>query len=107
MALLDHKNLEDIEFTPLGAVIGMVKSGISVVITSFILIESSVMFSRFKETEDGVLVSAARGMKSLLYVILAMAVIGLIHSIIEFFVIFVMLLNVVSIVLPKGCNTCN
>ena len=82
MALLDHKNLEDIEFTPLGAVVGMVKSGISVVITSFILIESGVMFSRFKETEDGVLVSAARGMKSLLYVILAMAVIGLVYRII-------------------------
>ena len=60
MALLDKKNIEDIEFTPAGAAIKIVRSAISMVMIGFMLVMASNMFSAMAETGDGIIVSVSK-----------------------------------------------
>ncbi len=87
MALLDKKNIEDIEFTPAGAAIKIVRSAISLVMIGFMLVMASSMFSTMGETGDGIIVSFSKGMKAMLLVIFVMAAVMLIHDVVEFFII--------------------
>ena len=87
MALLDKKNIEDIEFTPAGAAIKIVRSAISMVMIGFMLVMASNMFSAMAETGDGIIVSVSKGMKAMLLVIFVMAAVMLLHDIVEFFII--------------------
>ncbi len=87
MALLDKKNIEDIEFTPAGAAIKIVRSAISLVMIGFMLVMASSMFKSMGETGDGIIVSVSKGMKAMMLVIFAMTAIMLLHNIVEFFII--------------------
>ncbi len=87
MSLPDKKNIEDIEFTPAGAAIKIVRSAISLVMIGFMLVMASSMFSTMAETGDGIIVSFSKGMKAMLLVIFVMAAVMLIHDVVEFFII--------------------
>ena len=87
MALLDKKNIEDIEFTPAGAAIKIVRSAVSMVMIGFMLVMASSMFSAMAKTEDGIIVSVSKGMKAMMLVIFVMTAIMLLHDIVEFFII--------------------
>lgn len=87
MSLPDKKSIEDIEFTPAGAAIKIVRSAISLVMIGFMLVMASSMFSTMAETGDGIIVSFSKGMKAMLLVIFVMAAVMLIHDVVEFFII--------------------
>ena len=78
---------EDIEFTPMGALIEMGSALLSSVGTLFINLKSTVIFDKMAQTNDSIFLSFSKGMYIMLWTLFGISVLALIHSAVLFFIL--------------------